>query len=180
MDKILYVVRHGQAEGQSPEARLTAEGTLQALALADLLAQFPICRIVASTFTRARESVEPLAQRLGISIETDERLVEAALSAVNEPDWLDRLRTTFTDLDLCFEGGESAHTGMRHAVAAVDHVLASYLGPTVLATHGRLMTLLLKHFDGTIGFAEWQALTNPDVFRVTITEQGNRVERLWK
>ena len=61
-------------------------------------------------FTRAVQSIEPLAKRLGLGIKIDERLIEANLSTINYPDWLDRLRTTFSDFELAFEGGESSRT----------------------------------------------------------------------
>ncbi len=42
------------------------------------------------------------------------------------------------------------------------------------------MTLLLKRFDDRFGFAQWQALMNPDVYRVTVTAGGAAVTRLWR
>ncbi|HWI60619.1 MAG TPA: hypothetical protein VNT75_02140 [Symbiobacteriaceae bacterium] len=44
----------------------------------------------------------------------------------------------------------------------------------VIVTHGNLMTLLLKRFDHRFGFAEWRALSNPDVYLVS-----DCVQRLW-
>ena len=32
------------------------------------------------------------------------------------------------------------------------------------------MALLLKHFDDSIGFAEWRALSNPDIYRVVLAQ----------
>ncbi|MDX6446836.1 MAG: 2,3-bisphosphoglycerate-dependent phosphoglycerate mutase [Blastocatellia bacterium] len=110
MAKRLFLVRHGKAQGQEPEAPLTPDGLAQATALADLLEKAQIHQIVASPFTRAVQSIEPLAKRLGLGIKIDERLIEANLSTINYPDWLDRLRTTFSDFELAFEGGESSRT----------------------------------------------------------------------
>jgi len=116
---------------------------------------------------------------LGLPIERDERLVEAALSEVNVPGWLDRLRATFDEPLLRFEGGESSQEAQARATAAVGDVLGDYRGPTVVATHGRLLTLILRHFDSRFGFAEWQALTNPDAFKVVVDDAASRVERIW-
>jgi len=40
-----------------------------------------------------------------------------------------------------------------------------------------LTALLLKYFDDAIGFTEWQKLTNPDVYRIALT-QPPRMHRL--
>jgi 2,3-bisphosphoglycerate-dependent phosphoglycerate mutase len=78
MNRVLYLVRHSKAEGQEPEAALTAEGRVQAETLANVLADLGVDRIVSSTFRRAVESIQPLADRLTIPIDTDERLIEAS------------------------------------------------------------------------------------------------------
>src|SRR5688500_15400614 len=70
----LYLVRHCQATGQAPDAPLTLVGEAQAQRLADALDRRGIRRIVASPFVRARASVEPLAERLGLTVEVDDRL----------------------------------------------------------------------------------------------------------
>src|SRR5690348_13642995 len=72
----LYLVRHCQATSQSPEASLPAEGLVQADLLADFLAPLGPERIVSSPFRRAVQSVEPLAARLSLPIEIDDRLRE--------------------------------------------------------------------------------------------------------
>lgn len=176
----LYLVRHCKAEGQPPEAPLTAEGRVQAEALADFLADKGVERIVSSPFVRAVKSIEPLAARLGLPVELDDRLAEKVLAAGPLPDWMDRLRESFDDLDLCLEGGESSRTAMARAVAAVEEILAKGAGCTVVVSHGTLLTLLLKHFDQRFGFEEWRVMTNPDLFLVTVSEQGATVERIWR
>jgi 2,3-bisphosphoglycerate-dependent phosphoglycerate mutase len=69
---------------------------------------------------------------------------------------------------------------MNRAVEVVHEVLASHATNTVLVSHGCLITLLLKHFDKRFGFAEWESLTNPDVFVLTVEQDKLRVDRLWK
>ncbi|HEY3368456.1 MAG TPA: histidine phosphatase family protein [Symbiobacteriaceae bacterium] len=106
--KELFVVRHCSATGQEADAPLTPEGDGQAAALADFLAPLGVERIVASPFRRAHASIAPLARRLGLAIEPESRLAERVLAGGPRPDWLALLRQTFTDLDLCPEGGESS------------------------------------------------------------------------
>jgi 2,3-bisphosphoglycerate-dependent phosphoglycerate mutase len=176
MNKTLYIVRHCKATGQQPEAPLTPDGVADATLLADQLATLPIDRIISSPFVRAMESIAPLAERLGLAIATDARLAERVLSGADLPDWMAALKSTFDDLDLSFEGGESSRAAMRRAAALIEEIPA---GVTLLVTHGNLMALLLKHFDRRIGFAEWQRLTNPDVYRVVSAPDSSEITRMW-
>lgn len=177
--KQLYVVRHCKAEGQPAEARLTPEGIAQAERLAMFMLGQPIERIVSSPFLRARQSALPLASRLGLQVELDDRLAERVLAAGDLPDWLDRLNESFADPDLAFEGGESGRAAQERAVAVAIEALEHSAATSVIVSHGNLITLLLNHFDRRFGFAQWQALSNPDVYRVTVDHSGARVERVW-
>ncbi len=178
--KTLYIVRHCKATGQQADAPLTPEGEEQARVLARFLADAKIERIVSSPFVRAIQSIEPLAQHLGLAIETDARLIERVLSGGALADWRASLRETFVDPDLCFEGGESSRAAMQRAIAAVQDILQHNSQTTAIVSHGNLSTLLLRHFDDRIGFATWEAMTTPDVFRVVTTEGGAMVKRVWQ
>ena len=180
MTKTLYIVRHCKAEGQRPEAALTSEGQAQAEALADFLTNRGIHRIISSPFQRARQSIAPLTERLRLPVETDARLVERVLSDQDLPDWLDRLRETFEDMDLSLKGGESSRVAMERATSAVRDMLKHQAMTTAVVTHGNLMVLLLKHFDDRFDFEDWKKLTNPDVFRVTVEKEKTLVERIWR
>lgn len=178
MGKTLYVVRHCQATGQEPDAPLTPDGHLQAAALVDLLYNAKIERIVSSPFVRAYQSIAPLADRLGLPIETDKRLTERSLCAIPLDDWRERLAESFIDLDLCLDGGESSRVAMMRGVALVDEVLQHEATTSAIVTHGNLMALILKHFDDRIGYAEWASLSNPDVYRVQFCDRETYMERL--
>jgi 2,3-bisphosphoglycerate-dependent phosphoglycerate mutase len=166
----LYVVRHCKAEGQEADAPLTPEGVAQSNSLADSLATANIERIISSPYLRATQSIAPLARRLHLAVELDMRLVERVLCSGSRPDWQERLRASFSDLDLSLEGGESSREAMQRAVAVVTEIQRHSAQTTLLVTHGNLMALLLKHFDDSVGFAEWCALSNPDVYRVVLTQ----------
>lgn len=180
MNKIIYLVRHCQAAGQAADAPLTSKGILQAEALAEFLSAAEIASIVSSPFARALQSIKPLSIRSNIEIKLDERLIEAALSAIDYSDWLDKLRGTFSDFELCFEGGESSRAATTRATAALNDALSSDMDSIAVVTHGRLLTLILKRFDSKYGFEEWQKLTTPDVFRIVIKENESQVERIWQ
>ena len=150
--KTIYIVRHCQAEGQEAGARLIANGLMQADRLADLLIDSQIERIISSPYIRAKDSVAPLAQRLKLRVELDERLVERVLCAGFISDWRQHLENSFRDLDFCLEGGESSRAAMQRTVSVVDEIRKHSVKNTLLATHGNLMALLLKYFDNAVGF----------------------------
>ncbi|MBB2993653.1 putative phosphoglycerate mutase [Mycolicibacterium iranicum] len=76
----LLLVRHAlplrSEPGQGSDPRLSPEGVEQANRLPDALARFPITRLVSSPQVRAIETGQPVADKLGLPIEVDERLAE--------------------------------------------------------------------------------------------------------
>lgn len=178
LEKTIYVVRHCSAEGQEPNADLTAEGVVQAEKLAAFFKEIEVDRIVTSPFVRARMTAEPIADLKGFYFEEDSRLAERTLSSRNFDDWLLKLEDSFLDVHLKYEGGESTHEAMERVRKVVDELPDG--SRAVLVTHGNLMSLLLKSYDERIGFEEWQALTNPDVYRVHVRDAETLVERVWK
>lgn len=85
----MILIRHGQSEfnvvygrtRQDPgisDPALTAEGRRQAAAVADLLRQGPVKRLVASPYTRALETAEIIASALSIPVTVDPIVGERA------------------------------------------------------------------------------------------------------
>ena len=181
MNKI-YVIRHCEAEGQSPEALLTDRGLEQVLDLSEFFSNIKIDRIISSPYKRAIDSIQPLARRLNIDVEIDRKLTERMLSTKNLSDWFEKLRSTFDDIELKFEGGESSREAMNRIVEVVEGAFSSNNNNnnTVIVTHGNLMSLLLMYFNKDIGFDDWRRLSNPDVF--LLTNENNKVtfKRVWK
>ena len=135
--------------------------------------------IASSPFARARQSIAPLAERLGLRIQVDARLAERALSAEPLPAWRDALQRSFEDLDLAWPGGESSRAAMARGRAAIDALLARVERVAVAVTHGNLMALILRSFDERHGLDTWARLSNPDVYVVTVDGARAAVSRAW-
>ena len=178
--KKLIVIRHCSAIGQERDAELTIAGKDQANTLATFLLenQLQIDHIISSPFVRAIDSIRPYALQANLPIQEDERLAERILSDVPMDDWMQKLESTFTNIDIAFSGGESTKQATDRAISLIQDVLKLNHTTTLLVTHGNLLTLILKHFDHTIGFNEWRALTNPDIYEITTDEQCI-LKRLW-
>lgn len=84
MQRTLYVIRHAIAEdragwrGPDEQRPLTADGLRQARALAVALGDSRIDRVFSSPSVRCRQTVEPLADRLGLPLEDSRTLAEGA------------------------------------------------------------------------------------------------------
>lgn len=176
--KTLYLIRHCKASGQAIDAPLTEIGHAQAAALADLMADLPIDRILSSPYLRAQQTAQPLADRLNLPVDLDNRFGERVLSGAPRSDWFERLRESFDDYDLCLPGGESNRTVQARGVAGLQDALVQPTQTTVIVNHGTIMTLMLNHFTGTFGFEEWGKLTNPDLYQVEMDEEATRVKRI--
>ncbi|GLX67815.1 histidine phosphatase family protein [Paenibacillus glycanilyticus] len=178
--KQFYIVRHCKAAGQEPDAPLTEEGVQQAEQLAEFFSGKEVEMILSSPYERAYRTISPLAGRLELDIAVDDRLAERVLSGSNHADWRNMLRLTYGDLNLRYEGGESSHAAMNRAVNVVTEALNSDKNNIVIVSHGNLISLLLKHFDNNIGFEEWEAMSNPDVYQITFPSNHKPiVQRIW-
>ncbi|THF71959.1 histidine phosphatase family protein [Deinococcus sp. Arct2-2] len=158
MTGTLLLIRHAKAAGQAPDAPLTPEGRDQAAQLAETLAGLGITRIVSSPWVRGVDTAQPLAERLGLPVQTDERLTERVLSGTESTDWPERLRESFSDDRLTLPGGESGHTARTRILAALEDA-RDPVGMTAVVSHGNLLALALGlDYDG------WAGLRNPDVW----------------
>ena len=79
----LFVARHGETEWNAlnkvcgrMDLPLTENGLRQAQLLADRTEKLKIDLIISSPMLRARQTAMPAAQRLGLPVLTDERLIE--------------------------------------------------------------------------------------------------------
>lgn len=174
----IYVVRHCQAEGQEPEAPLTENGQKQAIDVANFFKNKEVDRIISSPFKRAIQTIQPLANELNIKIETNHQLAERVLSSTNMPDWFEKLKATYEDFDLTYQGGESSREAANRIIEVVDDISKNDAEHTILVTHGGLMSLLLNHYNKNFGFEQWAALSNPDIYILKL-DQYITLERIW-
>jgi len=81
---VVHLLRHGEVHnpdhvlyGRLPGYHLSANGRMMAAAAADFFAGRPVAAVFASPLERAQETAQPVAQRLGLTITTDDRLIES-------------------------------------------------------------------------------------------------------
>jgi broad specificity phosphatase PhoE len=81
---VVHLLRHGEVDnprgiiyGRLPGYHLSANGRAMARAAADYFAGLPITALFASPLERAQETAAPTAEKLGLPVVTDERLIES-------------------------------------------------------------------------------------------------------
>jgi broad specificity phosphatase PhoE len=142
-DTSIQLVRHAKAQSRNKwwgkrdrDRPLTNLGKVQSKSLAVELAARPVVRVLTSPFTRCVETVQPLADRLGIDVEPAEVLGEApSVPLVDAGDtWV-----------------ASAWLGGR-ALALVDQVVADNpAGDVVMCSHGDVIPSVMAALAGRDG-----------------------------
>ncbi len=177
MEKVIYLVNHGEAEGSSPHDELTAAGIVHADELGALLESYSAERIITSPLLRARQTAAAIGDKIGIHIEEDSRLAERQMSSREFDDWLLKVEDTFLDLNLAYQDGESSHEAMQRSCEVINELPEG--STTVVVTHSLLLILLMRCFNDRIGFDDWQALQHPDLYELRISGGAGTITHLW-
>jgi 2,3-bisphosphoglycerate-dependent phosphoglycerate mutase len=179
----LYLVRHAYADWTPDENRpLSARGREDADRVADMLQQYPIGAIYSSPFQRARQTIAPLAARLGLPVRIEPGLRERRLGNSSTGDFFKAVQATWQDPSFAHPGGESNGAAQQRGLAVVRRLQERHATEhIVLSTHGNLMALILQGFDPAVDFAFWKSLTMPDIYTLTLGQAGEAaIDRLWQ
>ena len=148
--------------------------------MAAFLSALPVDAIVASAYLRARQTAEAVADLLHLGIDVDPRLNERILSPRPIDNWQQVLQDSFSDPELSAPGGESANEVLTRAWSALNERLRGPQELPVVVTHGNLLAVVLHSIDSGFGYAGWENLSNPDVYRVDAGDGGvMSFQRLW-
>lgn len=191
MKTYIYFVRHGIApfsleKERDRGANLNGQGQRDAIRVAELLKEEQIDVIVSSAYHRARETVAPLAERLGMDITLYEELIERPIAGLHqgypEEELLAAIERSFRDPDYRMPDGESTRQAQERAIPILLKLLSDYKGRKIaVGTHGNIMTIMLSYFDPSYGYEFWKSTSKPDIYRAEFHDtQLLQVERLWK
>lgn len=156
---LFYCIRHGQStynaegrvQGQS-DVPLSELGGRQGEAVAAALRGLPIEALYASPLRRAMETARPVAEALGLPIQTDPRLKEVHAGVFQDrvrsqldelfPEVLARWRSG--DPDFAIPGGETRRHLMERGRKVFDEILRSGHQQVAVVSHGGLIAAAIK------------------------------------
>lgn len=176
----LYVARHGETEWNAAERLcgrtdlpLNETGKAQAVALAETLASeaHSIERIIASPMTRAQQTAHIIAERLGVPVETDGRLIEQNYGvyeggSIQNPDFvINRQQFAYR-----YPNGESMMQVAYRVYGFLDELKRrDGLQRVLLVSHGGTCRVLHTYFEDETNeeFSRWR-MKNAEVRRYTL------------
>ncbi len=182
---LLYLVRHGEsahnAEGRiqgHSDVPLSELGRRQSAAVADAMADVPADALFVSPLRRALETAQPLAERTGLSISTDPRLME-----IDAGVFQNRLRTELPELypeeyarwlsgdpDFAIPGGESRRALMARGDEALHTIRQTGCLHAVVVSHGGLLSAAIKVLLGIPAHRHPFRLENGSISRIEWTD----------
>lgn len=182
----LIIIRHGRpervelTEGEVADPALTDRGWEQARAVADMLMGEEVHAVVSSPVLRARQTAEPLSEKLGVAVQVDDRLAEldfgnAHYIPAEEMNWSPEEEQQFIDdPHYLFQAQGGFEPFRNRVVAAFDDVIAANRGRRVAVfCHGGVMG---SYLTSIIGTSEPFAIPNDycSVMRVAASSTGIR------
>lgn len=179
MNNTYYFIRHAHSNYTPDEInRPLSDKGQESLAQLEFLADKPITAIYSSPYQRAIQTVEPLAQSLKLSIQTDKRLVERKLSSqvITDQDFEKRLRRLWSQPTFSLVDGESNQQAQQRALALLHELESKHQNEEIIiSSHGNLICILLSAFDSRIDYDFWHSLSMPDVL---VLDKDERITRL--
>lgn len=161
----LFVARHGETEWNAlnkvcgrMDLPLTENGLRQAQLLADRTEKLKIDLIISSPMLRARQTAMPAAQRLGLPVLTDERLIEQNYGIYEgvdrkDPGFLGNKR----QFAYRYPGGESMMDVAYRVYSLIEELKVKHSDKNVLLVcHGGVCRLIRTYFED---------MTNEEFFR---------------
>ncbi len=175
----LLLVRHAApAKNSAVPARewaLSPSGHADAARLADLLAPYVPSAILASDELKARQTAQPLADRLGLPVEVIAGLREherRTVGYLGDEAFQATMARFFAEPDTLAFGEETASQALARFTAAIEDALICHpSGDIALFTHGTVMSLFVAaHSDREpmefwwhLHLPAWVIFTIPDL-----------------
>lgn len=183
--KTCYLIRHAKSAPDpavpEPLWPLSPEGRIQATQLGENLKHAGITRILSSPYRRAIDTVQPLADALGLEVELHDDLRERQLTGVLIDNWMEELEKTWQDFDYCLPQGESSAACQARITTCFSNIFNSASAETVaISSHGNAIALMMNAIDPGFGFLQWKEMGNPHIFRLIWNGQKPRWDKEFK
>jgi 2,3-bisphosphoglycerate-dependent phosphoglycerate mutase len=164
------LIRHAESPWSPDNTRsLSPAGQIAALQLAERLTPMELAAIYSSPYTRALQTVYPLATTRGLAVNAVDDLRECTFGDLGDLPFEGAAQLAWRNFDIVWPGGESLRVAQQRIVRFVHSLSTVHPHrPIVLSSHGTLLTLLLNAFDPSIDHDFWRSLRHPDAFRLEL------------
>ncbi|MCH7321461.1 histidine phosphatase family protein [Solibacillus sp. MA9] len=165
---IVYFVRHAHSVYTPDEYKrpISEAGRVEAIKLVELFETIDVQAMYASSYLRAVQTIEPIAETKNLSITQIEALNERLLSNPPVENFDEAIIKVWENPHFFYPGGESNIDAQNRAVPVFRELLKQHENEViVIGTHGNILTLMLQAFDHQYGFDFWKGLAMPDVIK---------------
>jgi len=190
----VYFIRHAQSDRFVHDDRtrpLTAEGLADTKQITAALRDAGIAHILSSTYKRTLQTVDDLADMLGLCIETDEDFRERNAGGWHGENFLEFIRQQWADFSYHIMDGECLADVQKRSIAALQRALDKYSGQVLaIATHGTALSTMLHYYDPSWQFDRFMDILDamPYVVKLCFDETGNclsmeeilRIEKIYQ
>lgn len=188
METTIYMIRHAESpfvHGQEETRGLSEEGLEKSKKITEVFEDIDLDVIVSSSYKRAVQTVEDLANKKNLPILKFEELRERPIKGLNyDLPWdelMKAIEKSFEDIDYSLKGGESTREAQERAIPIIEELLNDYKGKRiVIGTHGNIMTIIMNYYNKKFGFDFWNSTSMPDIYKLSFeAHELTKVERLW-
>ena len=158
----VYFVRHAEPnyENHDDSSReLSSKGLADRVLVTGYLRDKGVTAVLSSPYRRAVDTVSPLADTLGLPVETMDGFRERKVDS----GWIEDFRTfsqrQWADFDYKLSDGESLGEAQARNLNALELVLERFPDQTVvIGSHGTALSTVIHHFRPEFDFAEFERI----------------------
>lgn len=176
MKNIIYLVRHAQSDNSVKDEAtrpLTEKGLRDRHLACGWLADKNISAIYSSPYFRAADTVRPLAESLGLEIETMDCFKERQRGDASGIE--DLVKGQWDDPDFAAPGGESRRQVGERFARGISDIMKKHKGESlVIASHGMAISSVQSYYDPSFGYGDFLKVQDvmPRVVRLSFDEGG--------
>ncbi len=158
----VYFIRHAQPNTGNHDDRsreLTSKGLKDREQITNYLQNTPVDAILSSPYKRAVDTVRHLADSRNLPVELVDAFRERKVADTWIEDFQSYARRQWEDFDYALPGGESLREVQARNIAALQNILATRQGQTlVIGGHGTAISTVIHHYHPSFGFSDFEAI----------------------
>ena len=158
----IYFVRHAQSNYENHDdfsRELSPKGLTDRVLAAYYLRDKGVDAVLSSPYRRAVDTVSPLAEELGLTVEVVEDFRERRVDSGWIEDFDAFARRQWADFSYKLSDGESLGEVQERNLRALDGVLERFAGRTVvIGSHGTALSAVIHRYRPGFGYADFDRI----------------------